>query len=287
LQASTGKKGQEALVATSETSDKIAMYSAGSQQQQQQEQQQQQLLLRTGMKPDFYNQHSSTQGNAVDLCRQLLLQAASEMPLKAPAAAAAAAAAKLQASHTQDEQQQQQQQQLSRHCCCCCINVAEWGCSHGANSIAPVLLIADVLQQRLAAAAKSSSGSSSSASPEFTSTTTAETAPKQQQQQQQQEVHFSHVDVPSNDFSALFKCTQQYSSTLQQTCPLLHVTTSAVGASMYSRNFPARSLSLGFSFSSLHWQSSRAVRLSRTVNPGCSKVSRVWLTQGLADPGFG
>ncbi|WIA34649.1 hypothetical protein OEZ86_012965 [Tetradesmus obliquus] len=42
---------------------------------------------------------------------------------------------------------------------------------------------------------------------------------------------------------------------------------------MYSRNFPRASLSLGFSFSSLHWQSSSAVRLSRTVNPGCSKTT--------------
>lgn len=46
-----------------------------------QKQQQQQQALHSGMKRHFYSQHSSTQGNAVDLCRELLLQAATDMPL--------------------------------------------------------------------------------------------------------------------------------------------------------------------------------------------------------------
>ncbi|WIA14472.1 hypothetical protein OEZ85_002995 [Tetradesmus obliquus] len=154
--------------------------------QKQQQQQQQQQALHSGMKRHFYSQHSSTQGNAVDLCREMLLQAATDMPLPSN-------------TTTTDNQANAalhgEQQQHGCHCCCC-INVAEWGCSHGANSIAPVALTAEVLQQRL-----------------------------------------------------------------------------AVGCSMYSRNFPRASLSLGFSFSSLHWQSSSAVRLSRTVNPGCSKTT--------------
>jgi hypothetical protein len=227
--------------------------SSGTQQQQQQQE------LHSGMKPDFYNQHSTTQGNAVDLCRHLLLQAANDMPLPINSQAADT----FESNKADGAQQQQQQQHGYNSCCCCCIHVAEWGCSHGANSIAPVLLIAEALQQRLAAAANTSSSSSEE----------DKTLQQQQQQQQQFEVHFSHVDVPSNDFTALFSCSRQYTRTLQQACPLLHVTSSAVGSSMYSRNFPRRSLSLGFSFSSLHWQSSRAVRLSKTVNPGCSKVS--------------
>lgn len=105
-----------------------------------QKQQQQQQALHSGMKRHFYSQHSSTQGNAVDLCRELLLQAATDMPLPSN-------------TTTTDNQANAalhgEQQQHGCHCCCC-INVAEWGCSHGANSIAPVALIAEVLQQRLA-----------------------------------------------------------------------------------------------------------------------------------------
>lgn len=72
-----------------------------------------------GMKKDFYNQHSTTQSSAISLCTQLLVKAAQEVPL---------------------------QDHISSHP----LQVAEWGCAHGANSIAPVCLIADVLTQRLA-----------------------------------------------------------------------------------------------------------------------------------------
>jgi hypothetical protein len=51
--------------------------------------------------------------------------------------------------------------------------VAEFGCSGGINSIAPVKAIVQTLEQRL----------------------------KQQQQQQQQlHIHVTHEDLPSNDF---------------------------------------------------------------------------------------
>ncbi|KAF6261955.1 S-adenosyl-L-methionine-dependent methyltransferase [Scenedesmus sp. NREL 46B-D3] len=232
-----------------------------------QQQQQQQQQLHNGMKPNFYNQHSSTQGNAVELCRHLLLQAAQQMPLPTETVAVPDDADPLLKAPPASS--------------CCCINVAEWGCSHGGNSIAPVVLIAEVLQQRLAgacgstrAAEQATQGSTDTAAAAAAMKTAAEAAelPPQQQQQQQQEVHISHVDVPNNDFSSLFACTQQYSAAIQHACPLLHVTSSAVGGSMYARNFPRRSLNLGFSFSTLHWQSSRAVRLSGTVSPGCSKT---------------
>jgi hypothetical protein len=56
--------------------------------------------------------------------------------------------------------------------------VAEFGCSGGINSIAPVKAIVQTLEQRL----------------------------KQQQQQQQQHlhIHVTHEDLPSNDFVSTF-----------------------------------------------------------------------------------
>jgi hypothetical protein len=62
-----------------------------------------------------YNKHSQAQGAVVDACSPLLARAGREVPL------------------TPDNT----------------LTIAEWGCSHGGNSIAPVLLILQQLQQRL------------------------------------------------------------------------------------------------------------------------------------------
>jgi len=69
----------------------------------------------TGMLRGFYNKHAGAQSSVVAHCRTLL-QAVEEVPLPG------------------DDRP---------------FAVAEWGCSHGGNSIAPVVTLCQHLQQRL------------------------------------------------------------------------------------------------------------------------------------------
>eukprot|EP00878_Enallax_costatus_P036307 GHUV01040750.1.p1 GENE.GHUV01040750.1~~GHUV01040750.1.p1 ORF type:complete len:209 (+),score=36.95 GHUV01040750.1:73-699(+) len=172
--------------------------------------------IHSGMKKGFYNQNSTTQRIAAGLCKELLVTAAEQVLLP---------------DHSRANSRQ--------------LHVAEWGCAHGANSIEPICLLADILARR---------------------------CQEQAGTQQQLQVHVTHVDVPNNDWPALFSCTHQYEEQIHQAHPSVQVTSAAIGKSMYERNFPSGSLDLGFSFSTLHWQSKKACILKHSINPGGIKV---------------
>jgi hypothetical protein len=73
-------------------------------------------MAQPGMMKDSYNDNSQAQASLFDQCRDLFCTAAQDALLPA-----------------QDRP----------------FTIAEWGCSHGGNSIAPVLLLCEQLQQRL------------------------------------------------------------------------------------------------------------------------------------------
>lgn len=70
----------------------------------------------SGMMKGFYNKHSSTQASAVTSCTGLLRTASQQVPIHSSA-----------------------------------LHIAEWGCAHGGNSIAPVYTISEALNQRMEA----------------------------------------------------------------------------------------------------------------------------------------
>lgn len=83
----------------------------------------------SGMKRNFYNANSQSQSSAIQLCSDLLQRAAASCCLPDGDDAV--------------------------------LQLAEWGCSHGGNSIAPVVMLCEALQQRVQAGMQENSGSSS------------------------------------------------------------------------------------------------------------------------------
>ncbi|KAF6262130.1 S-adenosyl-L-methionine-dependent methyltransferase [Scenedesmus sp. NREL 46B-D3] len=130
--------------------------------------------------------------------------------------------------------------------CSVCLQVAEFGCSGGINSVAPVKTLVHTLDQHLQ---------------------------QQQTEQQALHIHVTHEDLPSNDFASLFRLlsdpTTSYtappsSSTNSSSSSRCRVTYAAVGRSFYEPLFPPASLHVGFSCCALHWLSRAPVLLSST-----------------------
>jgi cyclopropane-fatty-acyl-phospholipid synthase len=166
------------------------------------------------MAKGFYHKHSSTQATAVSSCTGLLQTAAQQVPIHSSST----------------------------------LSIAEWGCAHGGNSIAPVYTISETLAQRMATQA--AAGDSSL---------------------RELQLHVTHTDVVQNSWSELFACAKQYQQKVQESLTHLSVTYAGIGSSQYERNHPDRSLDLGFSYNALHWLS-KGVHLKHTMSPFGSKV---------------
>lgn len=169
---------------------------------------------RMGMLKGFYNKHSSTQASAVNSCNSLLVQAAEQAPLESTRA----------------------------------LQIAEWGCAHGGNSITPVYTISEVINNRF----KLLDG-----------------------EDQKLQLHVTHTDVVQNSWSELFQCAKQYQQQVQDNLPNLQVTYAGIGSSQYERNHPNSSLDLGFTFNALHWLSKWPCHLKHTMSPFSGKVSKL------------
>lgn len=154
--------------------------------------------LQSVMKAGLYNQNAQTQTIALHCMMEMLDKAVELLPLPEGA-----------------------NRQLQ---------VAEFGCSGGVNSIAPVELLAQRLDARLAAAADDG-------------------RPPLQLQ-------VIHEDLPCNDFSALFKLLSDPQSSYAFT-PRQHLALhyAAVGRSFYEQVFPDKSLTLAFSCCAVQWLS--------------------------------
>lgn len=176
-----------------------------------------------GMLKGFYNKNCSTQGVSVDKCRPLLAQAAELVPFPPKNSQA--------------------------------LHIGEWGCASGGNSIAPVLTVSEILNQRVF-----SSGSSDKL-----------------------QLHVTHSDVAGNSWTELFQCAKQYQALVHRDFPHLSVTYAGIGSSQYERNHPDASLDLGFSCNALHWLSKWPCLLKHTLSPFSSKVRPTVLQQRTED----
>lgn len=122
-----------------------------------------------GMQPGYYSKNCITQGTAVAACLEMLVRACNEAPC-----------------HQKNT-----------------VEVAEWGCAHGVNSVLPVAVICETLRQRL-----------------NKTDTTATSAELQQHpvemcmsaggQEVPLEVHITHEDVPGNDWGRMMAAIQEY-----------------------------------------------------------------------------
>jgi hypothetical protein len=144
-----------------------------------------------GMLKGFYNKHSSTQGVSVEKCRSLLAQAAELVPVTSRTSL---------------------------------LQIGEWGCASGGNSIAPILAIGEILNERA-----SSKGENNKL-----------------------QLHVTHTDVTGNSWTELFLCAKKYQQQVHNDFPRLSVTYAGIGSSQYERNHPDGTLDLGFSFNALH-----------------------------------
>jgi hypothetical protein len=143
--------------------------------------------LYLGMQPGFYSKNCQTQGNAVAACLDMLVRACNEVPC----------------NHNQP------------------LQVAEWGCSHGVNSILPVAVICETLRQRHAETAAVAAHSVRLCMPAGG-------------QDYPLEIHITHEDVPGNDWSSMMAAIQEYQQLVDHVDypPGFSLTSACTGTSM-------------------------------------------------------
>lgn len=147
----------------------------------------------------FYNQHSHFQHRIVASLEPLLREAVALLPLSPDV------------TH---------------------ISIAEYGCSQGANSIAPVRVLAAALDERLASL-RGTGGATGAALVQ---------------------VQCTHEDLPSNDWNALMQLLADPGrSYTEPRHKHLELYAAAAPQSFYERVMPADSVHLGFSCSAMHW----------------------------------
>jgi hypothetical protein len=175
------------------------------------------LSPQLGMLKGFYNNNYTTQASCVHNCRELLVRAAEHISLPD--------------NHT------------------AALHIAEWGCAHGGNSIAPVYTISDTINQRIKQCSEDVN--------------------------RKLQLHVSHTDVAGNSWTELFQCAKQYQQEVHDNFPQLSVTFSGIGSSQYVRNHPSNTLDVGFSFNAMHWLSKWPCHLQHSMSPFSTKVRRL------------
>jgi hypothetical protein len=157
-----------------------------------------------GMRPSAYNENSQFQGGTVHRHLPHLRRAASLAPLPPPGAT---------------------------------LCIAEFGCSHGGNSVAPVLELLRTVGARVVEAGQAGCVGHMGANHGTTPL----------------EVTVYHEDLPTNAWEELFAATRRYVDEVRQGAVpgVARAVSCAVGCSFFERCLASATVSLGFSFTAV------------------------------------